>query len=208
MVDWARRHRIVVLHDAAYAPLTLDGEKPLSFLATPGAKEVGLELHSLSKAFNMTGWRLAFVAGNPLAVGAFAAVKDVNDSGQFKAIQWAGVHALQHPEYTAAINAKYARRHEMLAEVLRRAGFDARKPRGSFYLYAGAPRGTRDGMTFGSAEEFSEFLIRSKLISTVPWDDVEPGIRFSVTFQAGDAEEERRVIDEVGRRLDELGLVF
>ena len=81
----------------------------------------------------MTGWRLAFVAGNSLAVKAFATVKDVNDSGQFKAIQWAGVHALQHPEYTAAINEKYSRRHEMLAGALRAAGFDARKPRGSSY---------------------------------------------------------------------------
>ena len=208
IVDWAHRHRVVVVHDAAYAPLIFDGEKPLSFLSTPGAKEIGIELHSLSKAYNMTGWRLAFVAGNPLAVKAFAAVKDVNDSGQFRAIQWAGIHALQHPEYTAAINAKYSRRHDMLAAALRQAGFAAKKPRGSFYLYVKAPKAARDGRVFKNAEDFSEYLITSRLISTVPWDDVEPGVRFSVTFEASGEAAEREVIDEVGRRLGGLGLEF
>jgi LL-diaminopimelate aminotransferase len=99
VVEFAKQHNLVVIHDAAYAALVFEG-KPLSFLATPGAVDVGLELHSMSKAFNMTGWRLGFVVGNPLLVRAYADVKDNTDSGQFLAIQEACAYALDHPEIT------------------------------------------------------------------------------------------------------------
>jgi LL-diaminopimelate aminotransferase len=87
VVEFAQKNEIVVVADAAYAALTFDGEKPISFLSVNGAKNVGVEVHSLSKAYNMTGWRLAFICGNELVVKAFATVKDNNDSGQFAAIQ-------------------------------------------------------------------------------------------------------------------------
>jgi LL-diaminopimelate aminotransferase len=139
VVDFARRHSVVVIHDAAYAALVFEG-KPLSFLATPGAKEVGMELHSASKSFNMTGWRCGFVAGNELLVKAYGDVKDNTDSGQFLAIQHAAAYSFDHPEITEKIAAKYSRRMEGLVTVLRQAGFDARKPRGSFFLYVPAPK--------------------------------------------------------------------
>ena len=208
VVDFARANNILVVQDAAYGALTFGGEKPLSFLSVPGAKEVGIEIHSMSKAFNMTGWRMGWVCGNPLAVSGFANVKDNTDSGQFRAIQWASIYALEHPEITAATVAKYERRHEMLAEALRAAGFDAEKPRGTFYMYVRAPRGTKDGRTFATAEDFSQYLIREKLISTVPWDDAGAYVRFSVTFSARDEADERRVIAEVKRRLTETEFVF
>src|SRR5258705_3398084 len=96
VVEFARRNRIVVIHDAAYEALVFEG-KPLSFLAAPGAKEVGIELHSTSKSFNMTGWRCGFVAGNELLVKAYGDVKDNTDSGQFLAIQHATAYGLDHP---------------------------------------------------------------------------------------------------------------
>src|SRR5438046_5966356 len=96
-VEFARKNRIVVVHDAAYAALVYEG-KPLSFLATPGAKEVGIELHSASKTFNMTGWRCGFVAGKELLVKAYGDVKDKTDSGQFLAVQHAAAESLAHPE--------------------------------------------------------------------------------------------------------------
>ena len=99
-VAFAKKHRLVVIHDAAYAALVFEG-RPLSFLATPGAKEVGVELHSASKSFNMTGWRCGFVAGNELLVRAYGDVKDNTDSGQFLAIQHAAAHGFDHPEITA-----------------------------------------------------------------------------------------------------------
>src|SRR5204863_2746110 len=104
VVAFAKKNNLVVIHDAAYAALVFEG-KPLSFLATPGAMDVGVELHSMSKGFNMTGWRLGFVVGNPLIVKAYADVKDNSDSGQFLAIQQACAYALDHPEITQKIAA-------------------------------------------------------------------------------------------------------
>ena len=124
MVGFARQNHLVVVHDAAYAALVYEGQ-PLSFLATPGAKDVGLELHSASKSFNMTGWRCGFVAGNELLVKAYGDVKDNTDSGQFLAIQHAAAYCLDHPEITGKIAAKYSRRMDGLVNVLLNAGFRA-----------------------------------------------------------------------------------
>lgn len=208
VVRFAQKHNLLVVHDAAYAALVFDGAKPLSFLATPGAKEVGVELHSLSKSFNMTGWRIGFIAGHPLAVKAFAAIKDNTDSGQFLAIQKAAAYALRHPEITSSISVKYSRRHDLLVRALRELGFNAQKPRGSFFLYTEAPKAIEGGPVFDTAEQFSEFLIREKLISTVPWDNTGRYIRFSVTFQADSEEEERRVMAEVKKRLSDIPFIF
>lgn len=208
VVKFAKEHQILVVHDAAYAALVFDEAKPLSFLSVPGAKEVGVELHSLSKSYNMTGWRIGFIAGNPLAVNAFASIKDNCDSGQFIAIQKAAAYALKHPEITRKISEKYSRRHELLASALREVGFKAEKPGGSFFLYTEAPKAIAGGMSFDSAEQFSEFLIREKSISTVPWDDAGRYVRFSVTFEAADEEEEQQVIAEVKRRLSDLAFIF
>lgn len=208
VVEFAKENDIIVIHDAAYAGLTFDGYEPLSFLSVPGAKEVGIEIQSLSKAFNMTGWRMAFVAGNPLVVNAFATVKDNNDSGQFKAIQQACVYALNHPEITEKTSKKYSRRHNMLVDALQDLGFEAEKPKGSFYLYVPIPKGTEDGIEFENAEEFCQYLIKEHLISAVPWDDAGSFVRFSVTFVAEGEEEEQQVIDEIKDRLSRAKFVF
>ncbi len=205
VVDFAQKHRLAVIHDFAYAALVFDG-KPLSFLATPGAMEIGVELHSTSKNFNMTGWRCGFVAGNERLVKAYGAVKDNTDSGQFMAIQNASAYAFDHPEITAEIAAKYSRRMDLLVPMLRRLGFAAEKPRGSFFLYVAAPKSARaaDGreVVFDSAEACAQWMITEHLVSTVPWDDAGPYLRFSVTFQAPGGEvQERRVVEELERRL-------
>jgi LL-diaminopimelate aminotransferase len=200
-----------VIHDAAYAALVFEG-KPLSFLATPGAKEVGVELHSTSKTFNMTGWRCGFVAGNELLVKAYGDVKDNTDSGQFLAIQHAAAYCFQHPEITEKISAKYSRRMDALVGVLRDAGFDAKKPRGSFFLYVKAPKAAlkKDGarIEFKNAEEISQWLITEKLISTVPWDEAGANLRFSVTFVAEDEADEKRVLNEIAKRFADVKFEF
>lgn len=208
IISFAKKHNIIVVQDAAYAALTFDGEKPFSFLSVEGAKEVGVEIHSLSKAFNMTGWRMAFVTGNELVVKAFAAVKDNNDSGQFNAIQLAGKYALEHTEITEETAAKYSRRHTLLVETLNKLGFEAKKPKASFYLYFKVPKGVKGGEKFQTGEDFSQYLIREKLISTVPWDDVEPCVRMSVTFLAYNEEEEKAVMEEIYRRLSDVEFIF
>jgi len=207
VVRFAMKHRIVVVHDAAYAALNFEG-RPLSFLSIPGAKEVGIEIHSLSKAFNMTGWRIAFVAGNEKIVASYGFVKDNYDSGQFKAIQKAGIYAMEHPEITVEIGKKYERRLRALVDTLNGIGFTARMPKGSFYLYVRIPKRTRSGVAFDSAESFSEYLIKEKLISSVPWDDVGSYVRFSATFVAKDIADEKRILEEVKRRLSDTEFEF
>ena len=208
VVDFARTNNIVVIHDAAYGALTYDGYKPTSFLSVDGAIDVGLEVHSLSKAFNMTGWRIGFVAGNAKAIKAFATVKDNSDSGQFRAIQKAGIQALENTEITEKTVSKYSRRFDLLVDALNEVGFQAKKPKGSFYCYVKTPEGTQDGKTFSTASEFSEFLITESLISTVPWDDAGKYVRFSVTFEADTQEREKEVIDEMKSRIKKLKLKF
>jgi LL-diaminopimelate aminotransferase len=211
VVEFAKRNNIVVISDAAYAALVFEG-KPLSFLATPGAKDVGIELHSCSKSFNMTGWRIGFVAGNELLVKAYGDVKDNTDSGQFLAIQHAAAYCFEHPEITEKIAAKYSRRMDSLVKLLNARGFQAQKPKGSFFLYVKAPKAaaTKDGarVEFKNAEEVSQWLITEKLISTVPWDDAGAYLRFSVTFVARDEVDERRVLDAVAQRLGDVTLAF
>ena len=211
VVHFARQHGLIVISDAAYAALVFEGQ-PLSFLATPGAKEVGVELHSTSKSFNMTGWRCGFVAGNELIVRAYADVKDNTDSGQFLAIQHAAAYCFDHPEITQQIAAKYSRRMDGLVATLRAVGFAARKPQGSFFLYVPAPTAARqaDGteIPFRNAEEVSQWLITDRLISTVPWDDAGAYLRFSVTFVARDEPDENRILKEIATRLGDVKFDF
>ena len=208
VVEFAKTNNIIVINDSAYGALTYDGYKPLSFLSAEGAMEVGLEVHSLSKAFNMTGWRIGFICGNSKAVKAYATVKDNTDSGQFRAIQKAGIQALRQIEITARTVEKYSRRFNLLTDALNEVGFEAKKPKGTFYCYVKAPSGTEDGKTFSTAADFSEFLIRESLISTVPWDDAGKYIRFSVTFEADTLQKEKEVIDEMKGRIKKLKLKF
>src|SRR3989337_1331157 len=207
VVKFAKETGFIVAHDAAYAALTY-GSKPLSFLSMDGAKDVGVEIHSLSKAYNMTGWRLAFVTGNARVVAGYANVKDNYDSGQFKAIQKAGVYALDHPAITDKITAKYERRLRALVAALSGMGFPAKMPAGSFYLYVRAPKGIRNGRRFTTAEEFSEYLITEKLISTVPWDDAGSYIRLSATFEAKGKAAEKRVLAEFKKRMGSIEFEF
>ncbi len=208
VVQFARENQIIVVADAAYAALAFDGERPLSFLAVDGAKDVGIEIHSLSKAYNMTGWRLAFLCGNELIVKGFAAVKDNNDSGQFAAIQKAGIYCLEHPEISEKTALKYSRRHNLLVAAFNSMGFSLKKPKASFYLYVPIPKGLKDGRNFSSAEDFSEYLLTEKMISTVPWDDAGSFVRISVTFEAKDEEAECQIITEVKRRLSDIQFLF
>ncbi len=207
VVAFAKANELVVIQDAAYSALTYD-DKKTSFLSTPGAMDVGVEFHSLSKAYNMTGWRLAFIVGNELIVKGLAHVKDNIDSGQFAAIQKAGIYALEHPEFTDRITEKYKRRLELLVDALNSVGFSARMPGGSFFLYVKAPKGIKGGTKFNSAEDFSQYLITEHLISTVPWDNVGAFVRFSATFAAKDEADEKRIMDEIKDRLSSVDFEF
>ena len=208
LVAFAKKNHIIIVQDAAYAAICLDGQKPLSILSIDGAKDIAVEIHSLSKSYNMTGWRLGFAVGNAKIITALATVKDNFDAGQFKPIQLAGSYALAHPELTEQMNTVYKRRQKLLCELLAEKGFCVTPSRGTFYLYVKAPTGMADGKTFATAEDFSQYMIREKMISVVPWDDVGHYVRFSLTFHAPTAEIEKEIMDEVRVRLADCEFVF
>jgi len=206
VIDFARTNQIVVVQDAAHILLSYDGP-PLSFLQVEGAKEVGVEIHSMSKGFNMIGWRMAFVAGHRQIVQAFADVKDNCDSGQFMAVQQAAAVALQHPEIFEKTREKYRRRLQKLVAALGKVGFRAQMPKGTYFLYTRAPKACA-GRSFANAEEVCQFLIEEQSVCCVPWDDAGPFLRFSVTYLAkGEAEEDALMADTV-ERLGKLKLEF
>lgn len=200
VIAFAKANDIVVVQDAAHIMLTY-GRKPLSFLAVAGARDVGVEVHSMSKGFDMIGWRLGFVAGNERIVRAFADVKDNCDSGQFIAVQKAAAAALRQPEISTAIRAKYERRLTKLVATLQPIGFDVRMPGGTYFLYVPSPRGVQGGPRFACAEDCSQFLIRQRSICTVPWDDAGPYLRFSVTYSAPTEADEDALMAALKQRL-------
>jgi LL-diaminopimelate aminotransferase len=206
VIDFARTNEIVVVQDAAHILLSYDAP-PLSFLQVEGAKEVGVEVHSMSKGFNMIGWRMAFVCGHPKIVQAFADVKDNSDSGQFMAVQQAARAALEMPEIADGVREKYRRRLQKLVAALTKVGFKAKMPSGTYFLYAQAPK-AGGGRTFASAEEVSQFLITEQSVCCVPWDDAGPFLRFSVTYLAKDEAEEDALMAETVERLGRLKLQF
>jgi len=207
VVEFAKRNHIVVVQDAAHVMFTFRG-KPLSFLQTPGAREVGVEVHSLSKGWNMIGWRMGWVCGHPLIVRAFSDVKDNSDSGQFLATQKAAAAALDNPDIPQIARKKYHRRLRKLVDTLTPYGFDAKVPGGSYFLYTAAPKGLHDGRAFANAEEVSQYLITDRSICTVPWDDAGAFLRFSVTYLAETERDEDDLMAELTARLSEIDFVF
>ena len=206
VVEFAHKNQVVIVQDAAHILLSYQGD-PLSFLQIDGAKEVGVEVHSMSKGFNMIGWRLGFVCGHPKIVQAYADVKDNSDSGQFMAIQHAAAAALRNPAIPVAVKVKYQRRLEKLVAALKPIGFKCAMPGGTYFLYTQSPVGA-SGRTFANAEEASQYLIREQSVCCVPWDDAGSYLRFSVTYIAKDEAEEDALMAETVTRLKGMGLKF
>ena len=142
VVEFARAHDILVVHDSAYSELTYDGYVAPSFLATPGGMEVGVEVFSLSKGWNMTGWRCAAIAGNADAIAAYWKLKTNVDSGLFDAVQLAGVEALTGPQDSVReMCTIYQRRRDLVIGALREIGIDIEPPQGTIYIWAPVPAG-------------------------------------------------------------------
>lgn len=141
-IVFASKHNILVCHDAAYSEVYYDDELPMSFLQFPGAKEVGIEFHSLSKTYNMTGWRIGWVCGNEEAIGAMGKIKTNIDSGIFQAIQEAGIEAIQGDQEPVALLRKvYQSRRDLACDFLSKKGFSFMVPKATFYLWVRTPEG-------------------------------------------------------------------
>jgi LL-diaminopimelate aminotransferase len=207
VVRFAKDNNIVVVQDAAHVMFSY-GQKPISFLQTPGARDVGVEIHSMSKGWNMIGWRLGWVCGNERIVHALADVKDNSDSGQFIAIQKAAAAALDDASIPHDTRRKYERRLRKLVDALNRCGFQCKMPGGTYFLYVRAPKGAANGLTFSNAEEVSQLFITEHSICTVPWDDAGAFLRWSVTYEANDEAAEDALMAETEARLKHLRLTF
>ncbi len=150
LIDFAKRNKIIVISDLAYSEMVYDGYKARSLLEFPGAQDVVIEFHSLSKTYNMTGWRLGWASGNPRLIAALAKVKSNIDSGIFSAIQLAGVAALSTgQDFTAKMCQLYQERRDILVSGLQSLGWQVTKPKATFYLWIKIP-GSSDSMSFAS----------------------------------------------------------
>jgi LL-diaminopimelate aminotransferase len=164
LVAFAREHDVLIVHDAAYTETTYDGYVAPSFLATPGAIDVGVEVFSLSKGYNMTGWRCAAIVGNAPAIETYWRLKTNIDSGNFEAVQLAGAAALSPgvDAGVAAMNAVYARRRDLVCAALAQIGVDVRPPRATIYVWAQVPSG------FDSAADYCEHVLEEAAVVISP----------------------------------------
>lgn len=161
VVRFAEANNIIVCHDAAYTELSFDGYKPPSFLETDGAKNVGIEFHSLSKTYNMTGWRLGFAVGRPEVVNALGQIKSNIDSGAFQAVQVAGIAALDGDQGCVdKINTEYTGRRNILVDGLVKLGLSVKKPQATFYVWIEVPKG------YTSAQFTSHLLSKAGIVVT------------------------------------------
>src|SRR3954447_18230933 len=164
VVEFAREHDILVVHDNAYSEICFDGYRAPSFLATPGAKEVGVEVFSLSKGYNMTGWRCAAIVGHAAALDAYWRLKSNIDSGNFEAVQLAGVTALS-PDADAEVASMtelYRRRRALVVDALRNIGVDVTPPRATIYIWAPVPEG------FESSAAYCEHVLEEAAVVVSP----------------------------------------
>lgn len=196
-VQFASSQHICVVHDFAYGAVGFEGQKPLSFLQTEGAKETGIEIYTFSKTFNMAGWRVAFAAGNPSVIEAINLMQDHRFVSLFGAVQDAAEEALKHgSEAISELNALYERRREVLISNLHRIGWEVQAPKGSFFSWLKVP----DGYT---SEEFTDLLLEKAHVA------VAPGIGFGEYgegyVRVGLLTEEDR-LKEAADRIGKLGI--
>ena len=194
VIEFANRHNVIVCHDAAYSEMGYDGYRPLSFLQIDGAREVGIEFHSLSKTFNMTGWRIGMAVGNPEIVAGLAQAKSNLDSGIFQSIQEAGIEALRlGDQIVEPSRTIYQERRDILVEGLRAVGLDCEKPRATFYVWVACPKGL-------SSADFTAKLLDEAGVVTTPGngfgDAGEGYVRFTVCV---DKERLREVVERIRR---------
>jgi len=194
VIDFANKYNVIVCHDAAYTEMGYDGYRPMSFLELDGAKEVGIEFHSLSKTFNMTGWRIGMAVGNPDIVGGLAQAKSNLDSGIFQSVQEAGIEALRLGDAIVDPSRRiYQERRDILVDGLRAVGLQCEKPKATFYVWVECPRGL-------SSADFTTKLLEDAGVVTTPGNGFgeagEGFVRFTVCV---DKERLKEVAERIRR---------
>jgi alanine-synthesizing transaminase len=203
MVDFAREHTVLLVHDFAYADLGFDGYDPPSVLQIPGAEEVAVELYTLTKSFSMAGWRMGFLLGNAEVVAALAKLKSYLDYGTFQPVQIAATVAMNEtPDFPLAVNAIYRGRRDALIDGLGRAGWEIEAPKGTMFVWAPIPPAYEQ---LGSLE-FAKLLVRDAQVAVSPGMGFGPGGEGHVRFAL--VENEQRIgqaARNIKRALTKLG---
>jgi LL-diaminopimelate aminotransferase len=194
VVRFAEKHSILVCHDAAYTEMAFDGYRPPSFLEVDGAKDVGVEFHSLSKTYNMTGWRIGFAVGNQALIEGLGAIKSNVDSGVFQAIQIAGIKALTYDQSCVKEMVEvYTRRRNLMVNGLKEIGFEVEPPKATFYLWIGIPKGY-------TSAQFTDRLLEKGVVVTPGNGFGEPGegyVRIALS-------EKRSRLEEAVQRIKDI----
>ena len=189
LIAIASAHNVIVIHDAAYTEMYFDEkDKPMSIMEVPGGKDVAIEFHSLSKTYNMTGWRIGMAVGNETLVQGLGKIKENVDSGAFQAVQEAGIVALERGEpFARELRGIYRERRDVVVRALRKIGVDCREPKATFYVWAKIPKG------YGSSAEFVTSLLQNTGVVVTPGNGFgAPGegyFRISLTVDTGRLEE-------------------
>ena len=195
-VALAKKHNIIICHDAAYSEVAFDGYRPQSFLEVAGAREVAVEFHSLSKTYNMTGWRIGFAVGNKNIVSGLGKIKTNIDSGIFQAVQWSGVEALAGDQRVAdAMKGVYQERRDVLVSGLKSAGLDFDVPKATFYVWVCVPKG------YTSSACTIHLLEKAGIVTTPGSGFGEEGegyIRFALTVEKERLKEAVERIKKIG----------
>jgi LL-diaminopimelate aminotransferase len=196
VIEFAREYNIIVCHDAAYTEMSYDGYDPISFLGVEGARDVGIEFHSLSKTYNMTGWRIGFASGNSEVIAGLGGIKTNIDSGIFQAVQEAGIEALNGDQSIIdAMKTMYQKRRDVLVQGLKEIGLDVNTPKATFYIWITVPKGT-------NSTDFTAHLLTKAGIVTTPGvgfgDSGEGYIRMALTVGEARLKEAVSRIKEVG----------
>ncbi|TYO97360.1 LL-diaminopimelate aminotransferase [Desulfallas thermosapovorans DSM 6562] len=199
VISFAREYNILICHDAAYSEMAYDGYKPPSFLQFPGAKEVGIEFHSVSKTYNMTGWRIGWAAGHPQVVEALGRLKSNIDSGQFQAVQYAAIKGLTgSQEAVLQMQKVYQQRRDILVDALNSMGWQLEKPKATFYVWAPVPAGH-------TSDSFAELVLDKAGVVITPGNGY--GSNGEGFFRIALTVEKERMLEALDRMKKNIGTV-
>jgi len=208
VVEFAKKYNFVVVNDAAYIDLTFDEKDKLSFMQIDGAKDVGVEVFSFSKGYNMTGFRIGYILGNEKIIEAFKLVKDNMDSGQFIPIQKGAIQALKEKEFIKLNCQKIKKRHLKFYEICQKLNLATSVPKATFYQFIKSPKKVKyfdSEYEFNNSNDFSLFLLKEFQIMCIPYQ--ENYLRFSMTFDAKNETEENNVLKEFYLRLKDCKFI-
>lgn len=208
IIEFAKKYNFIVINDAAYIDLTFNKEDRISFMQVEGAKDIGVELHSFSKGYNMTGFRIGYIIGNKDIIKMFKLVKDNMDSGQFIPIQKSAIKALDCRDFIENNCQKIKNRHVRFKEICKNNNIMTEMPKATFYQFVDVPKYIEYNdniIQINNGNDFSLFLLKELKIMTIPYEN---NVRFSLTFNSSDDQEENYIFNLLDRRFKTCKFIY